>query len=216
MVRIIFLFISLLTLENFSLLAQTDAPPDVGSIELLIARHKKQHDRLEERNNNEIKHNSVTALVKDISTKYEKLHKDLMSKYALASQWFNLGLNALDIVTELNLLRKAIPPFLANVNKIHNPYVLLKYVQAGKKIKSEIEFCIKVASSIPAIRINAEELTEISELIKEHISRIRYLISSYAMIINGQVLYNKFYEKPKLPDYTRIATEVINEYYKKD
>ena len=172
MVRIIFLFISLLTLENFSLLAQRGAPPDVASIELLIDRHKKQHDRLEERNNNEIKHNSVTALVKDISTKYEKLHKDLMSKYALASQWFNLGLNALDIVTELNLLRKSIPPFLANVNKIHNPYVLLKYVQAGKKIKSEIEFCIKVASSIPALRINAEELTEMGEEGREEMMMI--------------------------------------------
>ena len=70
---------------------QAQAPMDVGSIELLIDRHKKQHDRLEERNKEEIKHNTVTILVKDIATKYETLHKDLHKKYAIASQWINLG-----------------------------------------------------------------------------------------------------------------------------
>lgn len=211
MVRTIVFFLCVL-LGGLNTYAQ--APLDVANIELLINRHKKQHDRLEERNKKETLHHAITLKVKDVAEKYEKLHKDIMKKYSLASQWFNLGISAMGIVTELNELRKAIPPFVQYANKITNPYVLLKYVRAVKEIKKEIELCIKVSASIPALRLNAAELNELTELIKEHIYRLRYLFKSYAWSISGQVMYNQMFEKPTLPDYAKIANEVIQEYYK--
>lgn len=99
-----------LTLLPSVLSAQKGAPIDVANIELLIAAHKKKHDRLEERNEEELKHNAVTKLVQDVSEKYEKVHKDLMSKYNLASQWVGLGINALSLVGDLNNLRRVLPP----------------------------------------------------------------------------------------------------------
>ena len=33
------------------------------------------------------------------------------------------------------------------------------------------------------------------------------------MVIRGQIDYNNLFEKPTLPDYARIANEVIREYY---
>lgn len=201
---------------NRLLFSQAKTPIDVGTIELLIDRHKQQHDRLEERNKRELEHNTASLLVKDIATKYEKLHKDLISKYNLASQWFNLGISAAGIIPELTQLGKAIPPFIQYANKITNPFVLQKYLRAAKRIKSEIEFCIKASASIPALRLNAKELTELIELIKEHLYRIRYLLKSYALSIRGQVLYNQEFAKPKLPDYGRIAKEIVQEYYIKE
>lgn len=201
---------------NRLLLSQAKAPIDVGTIELLIDRHKKQHDRLEERNKREIEHNTANALVKDIANKYEQLHKNLVGKYALASQWVNIGISAAGIIPEFQKLGKAIPRFIEYANEIKNPFVLQKYLRAAKRIKSEIEFCIKASASIPALRLNAQELTELVSLIKEHLYRIRYLLETYTRSIRGQVLYNKEFSQPKLPDYAKIANEIIQEYYIKE
>lgn len=205
-------FILLLILCSYGYI-QAQAPMDVGSIELLIDRHKKQHDRLEERNKEEIKHSTVTLLVKDIATKYETLHKDLNKKYAIASQWINLGIGSISLLTEVKELGKALPPFLSYAHKITNPFVLQKYLQAGKKIRNEIDFCIKSLTALTALRITAYELNQIIDLLKSHISDVRMLLSSYTMVIRGQIGYNDLFERPTLPDYASIANEVIREYY---
>lgn len=213
MVRVMIFLITFIGLYT-KLSGQASAPPDVASLELLIDRHKKQHDRLEERNKQEALHHTATRLVKEISTKYEKLHKDLMSMYSTGSQWVSIGINTITVLGELNELRKAIPPFLKYTTKITNPYVLLKYINASKRIKGEIDFCIKVVSAMPALRFKATELEEIVSLIKERIYSLRYYIQSYTYVIQGQVDYNRLYEKPKLPDYVQIASRVINDHFK--
>ena len=166
------LILIFLTLLPSVLYAQKGAPIDVANIELLIAAHKKKHDRLEERNEEELKHNAVTKLVQEVSEKYEKVHKDLMSKYNLASQWVGLGINALELVGDLNNLRRVLPPFLQHVNKIKHPAVLLRYVRAVKAIRGDIDFLVKVCSSIPVLRLNAEELSDIETEVRSSISTI--------------------------------------------
>ena len=205
-----------LTLLPSVLSAQKGAPIDVANIELLIAAHKKKHDRLEERNEEELKHNAVTKLVQDVSEKYEKVHKDLMSKYNLASQWVGLGINALSLVGDLNNLRRVLPPFLQHVNKIKHPAVLLRYVRAVKAIRGDIDFLVKVCSSIPVLRLNAEELSDIVTEVRSSISTITYTIRSYTYAIQGQIALANLMGQPTLPARAKIAADVIKEFNKKN
>lgn len=188
---------------------------DIPTTELLIDKHKRQHDRLEERNQMELKHNGVSLLVKDISTKYEQLHKELNRQYSLFSQLFNLGISGVQLLNELKSLSKALPPFLSYGNKIRNPYVLLKYVQAGKKIHSEIDFITKAIASLPPLRLNAHELHEIVNLLQTHISQIRFTLTSYTVAIRGQSLYSDLYRKPQPLDYAKVAKSVSKEFFGK-
>ena len=196
--------------------AQKGAPIDVANIELLISAHKKTHDRLEERNEGEVKHNAVTKLVKEVSEKYEKVHKDMMSKYNLASQWVGLGINALSLVGDLNNLRRVLPPFLQHVNKIKRPAVLLRYVRAVKAIRGDIEFLVKVSSSIPALRLNAEELSDIVTEVRSSISTITYTIRNYTYAIQGQIALGDLMGQPSFPDRAKIAADVIKEFNKQN
>jgi hypothetical protein len=205
-----------LTLLPSVLYAQKGAPIDVANIELLISAHKKTHDRLEERNEGEVKHNAVTKLVQEVSEKYEKVHKDLMNKYNLASQWVGLGINALSLVGDLNNLRRVLPPFLQHVNKIKRPAVLLRYVRAVKSIRGDIEFLVKVSSSIPALRLNAEELSDIVTELRSSISTITYTIRNYTYAIQGQIALVDLMGQPSFPDRAKIAADVIKEFNKQN
>lgn len=211
MVRITTLL--LLTLSSF--LGVFAQGLDIPTTELLIEKHKNQHNALEDRNTQEIKHNGVSLLVKDISTKYEQLHKELNKQYSLFSQLFNLGISGAQILNELKSLSKAIPPFLSYGNKIRNPYVLLKYVQAGKKIYNEIDFITKAVASLPPLRLNARELHEIISLLQDHISQIRFILTSYTVSIRGQSLYSDLYRKPQPLDYAKVAKDVSKEFFGK-
>ena len=192
--------------------AQTSAPLDVANIELLISAHKKQHDRLEKRNTEEMKHNAVTKLVQEVSSKYEKVHKELTSKYNLASQWAGLGISAFSLVTDLNHLRKILPPFFQHVNKITNPSILLYYVRAVKAVKGNIDFLAKVIASIPALRLNAEELSDIVSTIRASINYISQTIKTYTFSIQGQIALKQLVGSPSLPDRAAIASSVIKEF----
>ena len=196
--------------------AQTSAPLDVANIELMIAAHKKQHDRLEKRNSEELKHNAVTKLVNEVSEGYEKVHKELMSKYSLASQWASLGINSLNLLSELNSLRKVLPPFIKHVNKIKDPAILLRYVRAAKAIKGDIDFLVKVVSSVPALRLNANELSKLVSRIRSSITNIIQTIRSYTQLIQGRVAINNMFGKVLPPDRAKIAISVIKEFSKKD
>lgn len=210
------LFTLMLLFSPSVLSAQKGAPIDVANIELLIDAHKKQHNRLEERNEGELKHNAVTKLVHDVSEKYEQVHKELMSKYNLASQWVGLGINAISLIGDLNSLRKVLPPFLQHVNKIKNPAVLLRYVRAVKAIRGDIDFLIKVSASIPALRINANELSDLITEVRGSVSSIAYNIRSYTYAIQGQIALVDIMGHPSLPDRAKIAADVIKEFKKNE
>lgn len=210
------LFTLMLLFSPSVLSAQKGAPIDVANIELLIDAHKKQHNRLEERNEGELKHNAVTKLVHDVSEKYEQVHKELMSKYNLASQWVGLGINAISLIGDLNSLRKVLPPFLQHVNKIKNPAVLLRYVRAVKAIRGDIDFLIKVSASIPALRLNANELSDLVTEVRGSVSSIAYNIRSYTYAIQGQIALVDIMGHPSLPDRAKIAADVIKEFKKNE
>lgn len=193
------------------LLAQGSAPPDVLSLELLINSHKKQQDLLKKRNEEEVKHHGISQLVKDISEKYEKLHKEISKRYNNASEWLSLGISAVDILKELNELKKAIPEFISYTRYITNPHILKRYFEAGKELKQEIEFCIKISASIPALRLNAKELTDLSYLIRSRLGSIKYIIRGYMYSIKGHLLASKHYGSPSVIDRIKIANRIIRD-----
>lgn len=206
----LFIFLVFFAIQH----TNAQAPIDVGSVELLISRHKKQYDRLKERNADEAKHHSLTLIVKNISEKYEKLHKDLTSKYNLIDGWINLGIEAAGVIKELKDVGKALPPFLAQMNHIKNLTVLEKYYRAARELESEIRFCVNLSASIPALRLDAKELYDIALQIQDRLYRIRYIINKYTWLIKGQVTYNLF-TSPSLPDRVKIATKIIKDFNNK-
>ena len=127
-----------------------------------------------------------------------------------------LGINALSLVGDLNNLRRVLPPFLQHVNKIKHPAVLLRYVRAVKAIRGDIDFLVKVCSSIPVLRLNAEELSDIVTEVRSSISTITYTIRSYTYAIQGQIALANLMGQPTLPDRAKIAADVIKEFNKKN
>lgn len=202
----------LIPLAQFSF-AQT--PLDIGSVELLIDKHKKQYDLLQRRNGEEIKHNSVSTIVKDISEKYEKLHKELTAKYNLADGWINVGINAVGILTELKDLSAVIPSFLAQAKHIKRLTILEKYLRAGKELSEEIKLCTELSKRIVILRLDAKELYDLSMEIKERLYAMKYIIKKYTWLIEGQVDFDRLV-RPSLPDRMKIARDIIKNMNKKE
>ena len=197
-----------------SLVKAQDQPIDIPTLEILIDWHKQKYNKLSDRAIREATKLAVSKQTTTLSEEYEKLHKEITSRYTSYLAWGSLGIDAISLAKDVKDSFELIKTFAIQVKYVTNIYVVREYLNALDGIRTQCTYLSATIKKIPLLRANAQEIAEVLFELKARVSTIKQYLSNCNFMVQGYVALQKMKYNNNPIDKARIATKIIKDYAK--